>query len=84
MVWLNAGRSGEKAYTTTNMLLQFAIRLNFRNHNSISRQDLIQQVAAKVGPKHRVDLNGYDLLILIEVYKVNASVREPNTEYSIA
>jgi hypothetical protein len=50
--------------------LQFAIRVNSRNHNVLKRDDIIRRVASVVGPGHKVDLKNYDLLILIELYKV--------------
>ncbi len=50
---------------------QFAIRPNIRNHSVLKRDAVIKQVAAAVGPMHSVDLRNYDLLILIEIYKVS-------------
>lgn len=50
---------------------QFAIRPNFRNHKVLTRDSVIKQVAAAVGPGHAVDLKNYDLLILVEVYQVS-------------
>lgn len=34
------------------------------------RDDVIEQVANIVGKRHSVDLKHYDLLILVEIYKV--------------
>lgn len=31
---------------------------------------MINRVAAAVGPGHRVDLTNYDLLILVDIYRV--------------
>jgi tRNA acetyltransferase TAN1 len=56
-------------------LLQFAIRPNLRNHSILSRDAVIKQVAAAVGPDHQVDLKAYDLLILIEIYQVRFPMR---------
>lgn len=52
--------------------LKFAIRPTIRNHNVLKRDAVIKQVAAIVarGKGHSVDLKGYDVLILVEVYKV--------------
>jgi hypothetical protein len=50
---------------------QFAIRPNLRNHSILSRDAVIKQVAAAVGPNHQVDLKSYDLLILVEIYQVS-------------
>lgn len=35
---------------------------------------MIKQVASAVGPGHQVDLKNYDLLILVELYKVQYSM----------
>ncbi|KZF18871.1 hypothetical protein L228DRAFT_286365 [Xylona heveae TC161] len=48
---------------------RFAIRPTIRNHNTLTRDGIIRKVAAAVGPGHKVDLKGYNLLILVEVYK---------------
>lgn len=52
------------------MTLQFAIRPTIRNNKDFKRDDVIKTVAAAVGPGHKVDLHGYDLLIFVEIYKV--------------
>jgi tRNA(Ser,Leu) C12 N-acetylase TAN1 len=57
---------------------QFAIRVNIRNNTIISRQNIIRQVAARVGTNHHVDLSDFDLLILVEIYKVRAVIRVIN------
>ena len=51
--------------------LKFAIRPTRRNHNVMKRDDIIKQVATAVGRGHKVDLKGYDRLILVDVYKVS-------------
>ncbi|KAI9727781.1 MAG: hypothetical protein M1834_007928 [Cirrosporium novae-zelandiae] len=51
---------------------KYAIRPTMRSHNSVSRGDLIKRVADKVDAVslgHTVDLQHYDLLILVDVYK---------------
>ncbi|KAF2122426.1 hypothetical protein BDV96DRAFT_461051, partial [Lophiotrema nucula] len=48
---------------------KFAIRTNIRNNKEFTRDQVIKSVAAAVGPGHTVDLSGYDLLILVEIYK---------------
>jgi hypothetical protein len=35
---------------------------------------VINTVAAAVGPGHKVDLKNYDLLIIVEIYKVRFHV----------
>jgi tRNA acetyltransferase TAN1 len=49
---------------------KFAIRPSIRNNKELTRDAVIKTVAAIVGPGHKVDLHGYDLLILVEIYKV--------------
>ncbi|KAF2031823.1 hypothetical protein EK21DRAFT_99364 [Setomelanomma holmii] len=48
---------------------KFAIRPSIRNNKELTRDEVIKKVAAAVGPNHKVDLQNYDLLILVEVYK---------------
>ena len=50
--------------------LKFAIRPTRRNHNILKRDDIIKQIAKAVGWDHKVDLKGYDRLILVDVYRV--------------
>jgi tRNA acetyltransferase TAN1 len=49
---------------------KFAIRPSIRNNKEFTRDGVIKTVAAAVGPGHKVDLHGYDLLILVEIYQV--------------
>lgn len=49
---------------------QFAIRTTIRHHHGMSRDDVIRQVADVVGEQHSVDLQHYDWLILVEIYRV--------------
>ncbi|KAF2278414.1 uncharacterized protein EI97DRAFT_449069 [Westerdykella ornata] len=66
------GNSGKK----------FAIRTSIRNNKEFTRDNVIKTVAAAVGPGHKVDLSGYDLLILVEIYKniIGMSVVGPEFE----
>ncbi|KAH7401411.1 hypothetical protein BKA66DRAFT_103017 [Pyrenochaeta sp. MPI-SDFR-AT-0127] len=61
---------------------KFAIRPSIRNNKEFSRDEVIKSIAAAVGPGHKVDLNGYDLLILVEIYKnvLGMSVVGPDFE----
>lgn len=56
----------------------FAIRPSIRHHNKsdMNRDTVIQLVAGIVGKPHRVDLKAYELLILVEVYRVRFAIRE--------
>jgi hypothetical protein len=40
----------------------------------MSRDDIIKKVADIVGPKHKVDLKNYDVLILVDIFKVGLSL----------
>lgn len=64
---------------------KYAVRLNVRNNNKVVKDDIIRTVAGKVeelgrrtdgdqaegNPKsrHKVDLKGYEKLVLVEVYR---------------
>ncbi|KAH0556491.1 hypothetical protein GP486_005610 [Trichoglossum hirsutum] len=48
---------------------KFAIRTNIRNHNTLTRDGIIRQVAEVIGPGHKVDLKDYDLLVLVEIFQ---------------
>ncbi|KAK1917157.1 hypothetical protein P3342_012002 [Pyrenophora teres f. teres] len=51
------------------MVIKFAIRPSIRNNKVFLRDNVIRTIAALVGPNHKVDLKGYDVLILVEIYK---------------
>ena len=52
---------------------KFAIRPTIRNNNKLNRDEVIQIVADKIQAlgqnKHKVDLKGYDKLVLVDVYR---------------
>ncbi|MCJ1398675.1 hypothetical protein MMC11_001876 [Xylographa trunciseda] len=48
---------------------KFAIRFSCRNHQTLTRDAVIKQVADAVGRPHSVDLGKYDALIIVEIYK---------------
>lgn len=50
---------------------QYAIRPTIRNNNTFKRDEVIKLVASAVGDVHTVDLKNYDLLILVDVYRVS-------------
>lgn len=51
--------------------LKFAIRPTIRNHNTMTRDEVIKTVAQSVGSEygHKVDLKNYDKLILVEIFR---------------
>lgn len=55
---------------------KFAIRPSIRNNKELTRDEVIRTVAAVVGPGHKVDLQGYDVLILVEIYKASLGMRD--------
>ncbi|KAF9036242.1 hypothetical protein BJ165DRAFT_625487 [Panaeolus papilionaceus] len=48
---------------------KYKIELRVRNHTTITRQTLIQHVAACVPVEHTVDLNDPEIFILVEIFK---------------
>ncbi len=55
---------------------QYAIRPTIRNNNVLNRDEVIRIVASAVGEEHKVDLKNYDLLILVDVYRVSRAMAE--------
>ena len=49
--------------------IKFAIRPQLRQHSVLTRMGIIERVAELVGERGKVDLKGYDSLILVEVYR---------------
>ncbi|KAL0638091.1 hypothetical protein Q9L58_002871 [Maublancomyces gigas] len=49
--------------------VKFCIRPTTRQHNVLDRDQVIKVVADIVGPKHKVDINNHDVLILVDIYK---------------
>jgi len=47
----------------------YAIRPTIRNHNTLSRGEVINQVAALIGEKHPVNLTKPDKVIIIEIFQ---------------
>lgn len=51
--------------------VKFAVRVSSRHHNALKKMEVIQEVARTVGQDHKVDLKKFDVLILVEIYKVS-------------
>ena len=62
--WFHEGQTG----------VAFAIKPTLRHHDVLTRDVIITTVAKCVGQNHRVDLKKYDVLILVEVYKVRLAL----------
>ncbi|KAF9809430.1 hypothetical protein IEO21_07408 [Rhodonia placenta] len=48
---------------------RYKIELRMRNHNTMSRNNLIQEIAKSVHERHKVDLENPEVFILVEVFK---------------
>ena len=55
------------------LMPQFAIRPTLRNHNVLTRDSVVKQLASIIGPGHEVDLKNYELLVVVEIFKVGGS-----------
>ena len=51
--------------------MKYAIRPTLRQSNNMTRMEVIETVAEVVGDRARVDLEDYDRLVLVEVYRVS-------------
>lgn len=61
---------------------KFAIRPVVRDHSKgLTKDGIISTVAGLVGKPHRVDLKGYDRLILVDVFKNICGVSVVGNEY---
>ena len=52
---------------------QYKIELRIRNHNTVKRMALIEELAKSVPEEFVVDLENPELFILVEVFKVWSS-----------
>lgn len=50
--------------------LQYKIELRIRNHSTLARMEIIQEVARCMPESYMVDLDNPDVFILVEVFKV--------------
>ena len=57
-----------------NSIIQYKIELKVRNHNSLSRQLLIDTVVTCVPSGWTVDLEDAEVFFLVEVFKVHMSL----------
>lgn len=53
--------------------MQYKIELRMRNHNTLSKATIIEQLAQCVPPEHKVKLEDPELFILVEIWKVNCA-----------
>lgn len=59
---------------------QYKIELRSRNHNTLTRQQLIDTIAACVPPEFTVDLEDPKVFVLVEVFKVRYQPFSPAEE----
>lgn len=64
--------NGERSANSIHADHQYAIRPNVRANSVISRDDLIERVAALVDQRHKVNLGDPDKVIIAEITKVRA------------
>ncbi|CAO3622700.1 unnamed protein product [Mucor hiemalis] len=57
---------------------KFAVACRVRNCTKLTRMDVINKLAATVGPGHAVDLNEPELTIVAEVCQVSSNLRSRN------
>ena len=62
--------------------IKYAIRPTIRQHTVLKRMEIIETVAGVVGDRAQVDLEKYDRLVLVEVYRVSGSTRLCSVEGS--
>ncbi|CEI40173.1 hypothetical protein FVEN_g1343 [Fusarium venenatum] len=52
----------------------YAIRYNIRNHTAFKSSDVIKKIADLVSPKHKVNLNNPDKVVLVEIFQTFCGV----------
>ncbi|GKU02524.1 unnamed protein product [Fusarium langsethiae] len=52
----------------------FAIRYNIRNHTAFESSEVIKKIANLVSPKHKVNLNNPDKVVLVEIFQTFCGV----------
>ncbi|KAI4147974.1 MAG: hypothetical protein LQ340_005293 [Diploschistes diacapsis] len=70
-IWATCDRGREKRANAEllDLLNEFAIRITIRNHSTLEREGVIAKVAQVVGPRHSVNLDSPDTVIMIEIFK---------------
>jgi len=54
--------------------LQYKVELRVRNHNTLTRMEIIQEVAKCMPENYVVDLDNPEVFVLVEVFKVRSCV----------
>lgn len=54
--------------------LQYKVELRVRNHNTLTRMEIIQEVAKCMPENYVVDLDNPEVFVLVEVFKVRNRV----------
>lgn len=57
--------------------MQYKIELRMRNHNTLSRPTIIEELAKCVPEGHKVDLENPELFVLVEIWKVSPVLYTP-------
>ncbi|KAF8440381.1 hypothetical protein L210DRAFT_3668938 [Boletus edulis BED1] len=58
-----------EASTSTPQVHKYKIELRVRNHSTLTRMDIIQEIATCMPQNYVVDLNNPDVFVLVEVFK---------------
>lgn len=67
---LPATQSGKHSRLDQLTCIQYAIRPTIRNHNTLKRNAVIDQIASSIADTHTVDLTNPDKVIIVDIYKV--------------
>jgi tRNA acetyltransferase TAN1 len=59
--------------TNHDLIGQYKIELRIRNHNTLTRMEIIQEVARCMPEGYTVDLDDPEVFVLVEVFKVRAA-----------
>jgi len=68
---------------TLHLAEQYKIELRIRNHNTLTRQRLIEAVADSVPKQLKVDLGNPEVFVLVEVFKSTCGVSVVRDYYNL-
>ncbi|KAF5022769.1 hypothetical protein F66182_5184 [Fusarium sp. NRRL 66182] len=62
------------SYEADDLLVQYAIRYNIRNHTAFKSSEVIKKIADMVSPRHKVNLTSPDKVVLVEIFQTFCGV----------
>ncbi|THH08588.1 hypothetical protein EW145_g2602 [Phellinidium pouzarii] len=68
------GNADVNENTDSPKVYRYKIELRMRNHNTLSRDDVIKTIAQCVPAQHKVDLVNAELFILVEIFKATCGM----------